>query len=82
MEAIPAPKSPDRVGFGTRVSIKRRGCECEIQIVGLDEADAKLGLISWTAPLARAIEDASVGDTVELNVNGNAELITIVAIKE
>lgn len=36
------------------------------QIVGVDEADASAGRISWIAPLARALMKARVGDVVRL----------------
>ena len=34
------------------------------QIVGVDEADAAQGRISWISPLARAVLKARVGDVV------------------
>ena len=39
MRRVSIPSSPDRVSFGTCVTIKRRGRESEVQIVGQDEAD-------------------------------------------
>jgi len=36
------------------------------QIVGEDEADIKAGLLSITSPLARALINKTVGDTVEV----------------
>ncbi|MDR3449112.1 MAG: transcription elongation factor GreA [Alphaproteobacteria bacterium] len=42
------------------------GEEVTYQIVGEDEADIKAGLLSITAPLARALINKTVGDTVEV----------------
>lgn len=50
-----------------------------VTIVGEDESDPKAGWISWTAPLARALDGAKVGDDVELEGRRN-ETITILAI--
>ena len=81
MEQIPKPTSYDRVSFGACVRIKRRDSESEVQLVGQDEADPTKNLISWTSPLARAIEGAEIGETVELQLGDKTEPITIMAIK-
>ena len=38
------------------------------QIVGDDEADLKLGLISISSPIARALIGKEAGDTVEVHL--------------
>jgi transcription elongation GreA/GreB family factor len=48
--------------FGTRVSFRLNGTERRISIVGDDEADPARGLISFSAPLARALLGGVVGD--------------------
>ena len=53
------------VAFGTTVTIARKGRNQTFRIVGVDEADAARGLISFRSPLAAAILGASVGDIVE-----------------
>jgi len=68
------------IGFGARVTIRRSGVESDISIVGEDEADPSAGLIAWTAPLARALDGAQVGDVVELEAGGRREPITVIAI--
>jgi transcription elongation factor GreB len=56
----------EQVFFGATVSF----CDLETedeqtwQIVGVDEADAAQGRISWISPLARAVLKARVGDVV------------------
>lgn len=62
------PKSikSDKIVFGATVSIVDVDTDEEstYQIVGLDEADVKLGKISIMSPLARALIGKKQGDTV------------------
>ena len=58
----------DQVFFGALVTIAMSDGEGEIearyQIVGIDEANAAEGRISWISPLARALIKAREGDRV------------------
>lgn len=55
----------DRVGFGATVAtVDENDEKRKFVIVGEDEADPKLGKISWVSPLARTLTGAKVGDTV------------------
>ena len=56
----------EQVFFGATVSFcdLETGDEQTWQIVGVDEADAAQGRISWISPLARAVLKARVGDVV------------------
>jgi transcription elongation factor GreB len=57
----------DEVRFGATVVVRNaQGKDCAYQIVGVDEADAGLGLVTFTAPLARALLGKRVADVVEL----------------
>ena len=40
------------------------GQRLDYTIVGEDEADPAAGLVSWVSPLARALQDAEVGDLI------------------
>ena len=58
-------ENTEQVFFGATVTVcDAEGCEFTYQIVGIDEADAGQGMISWIAPLARALLKAREGDTV------------------
>ena len=58
----------DQVFFGATVSFQRGDLSNDtISIVGVDEADAKKGLISWISPLATSLLKARAGDTVYLD---------------
>jgi transcription elongation factor GreA len=62
----PTKLSGDRVRFGATVSLTNLDSDEEstYQIVGADEADINSGLISISAPLARALIGKSIGDEV------------------
>jgi transcription elongation GreA/GreB family factor len=55
----------DIVSFGSTVTIQRKGRTQTFRIVGVDEADASKGLISFRSPLAQAILGARPGDVIE-----------------
>ena len=62
----PTKLSGDRVRFGATVMLTNldNDEESTYQIVGADEADINQGLISISAPLARALIGKNVGDEV------------------
>ena len=54
-----------QVQFGSRVTLERDdGRKETYRIVGIDEADPKRGTLSYLSPLAQALIDRQVGDTV------------------
>ena len=53
------------VAFGSSVTIQRKGRTQTFRIVGVDEADAANGLISFRSPLATAILGMREGDLIE-----------------
>lgn len=59
------PATDGGVAFGSTVTITRNGRRQAFRIVGVDEADAAKGLISFRSPLAAAILGARPGDIVE-----------------
>ncbi len=62
----PADQPPDEVSFGASVTVvDDDGSEAVYEIVGEDEADATRGRIAPQSPLARALNGARIGDTVE-----------------
>lgn len=62
----PSTLNADRVVFGATVKITDQETdeESNYQIVGVDEADVKKGMISILSPLARALIGKKNGDTV------------------
>ena len=59
------PSADGTVAFGATVTVERKGRTQTFRIVGVDEADAARGLISFRAPLAAAVMGAREGDSVE-----------------
>ena len=76
-ELAPVPDGAT-VEFGCTVTYRLRGKTGAIAIVGDDEADPAAGAIAFSAPLARAMIGAEVGECVDFN--GVAEAIEILAI--
>ena len=71
----------DEVRFGATVELADDDDERRtLTIVGDDEADATNGRIGWSAPLARALRGARIGDVRSVRLPGgekNYEVITI-----
>ena len=75
---VAPPSSDGTVGFGSTVTIERAGRKQTFRIVGVDEADAANGLISFRAPLANAVLGAKVGEIVEMaEPLGEIEVLTV-----
>lgn len=66
------------VAFGCTVTFRMKGKQQCVTIVGHDEADPAEGLISFSAPLSRALLGAEVGD--RLDFAGRPEEIEVLAI--
>lgn len=56
------------------------GSEATYQIVGIDEADAGDGRISWISPLARALLKAREGDLVRFQSPAGLREIEILEV--
>jgi len=57
----------DQVFFGATVTYAEgEGVERTITIMGIDEADALQGQVSWVSPIARTLLKARVGDELKL----------------
>lgn len=78
----PAGHPKDEVHFGAVVEVETpEGRRMTFAIVGEDEADAAQGKISWFSPLARALEDARVGDAVLWKRPAGEIELTVVGIR-
>lgn len=77
--AEPAPE-PDgaTVAFGTTVTFRLNGKQQRLSIVGDDEADPAQGLISFAAPLSRALMGAEPEEM--LPFNGKDDAIEVLSI--
>lgn len=66
----PTKLSGDKVKFGATLTLMNLDTDEEVryQIVGADEADIDKGLLSISAPLARAMIGKSIGDEVTVKL--------------
>lgn len=74
--------APDRVRFGVTVQIEDldSGEELSFTIVGEDESDVSVGLISVTSPVARALIGKAVEDTAVVTTPAGTRQLEIRAI--
>ena len=72
-----------RVVFGTTVELTDTadGESVTYQIVGEDEADIKLGKISYSSPIAKALIGKSTGDVAEVRTPGGVKEFEIVDVR-
>jgi transcription elongation factor GreA len=72
-----------KVVFGTTVELadEDSGAKVSYQIVGEDEADIKLGRISFASPIARALVGKSEGDAVEVTTPGGRRNYEVIAVR-
>lgn len=72
-----------RVVFGATVDLEDEdtGAKATYQIVGDDEADLKLGLISISSPIARALIGKEAGDVAEVQAPGGLKHWEIVEVR-
>ena len=72
-----------RVVFGATVDLEEEegGAKVTYQIVGDDEADIKLGKISISSPIARALIGKETGDIVDAQTPGGVKQYEILDIR-
>ena len=72
-----------KVVFGSTVDLEDEasGTKVTYQIVGDDEADLKLGLVSISSPIARALIGKEAGDVAEVQAPGGIKHWEIVEVR-
>ena len=72
-----------RIVFGSTVELEDEasGARVTYQIVGDDEADLKLGLISISSPIARALIGRSAGDVAEVKAPGGLKSYEVIEVR-
>ena len=74
---IGAPEDSSRVGFGATVTVEdEAGKRTSYRLVGAIEAAPREGAIYWQSPIAEALHDAQVGDSVTLP-KGDVEIVSV-----
>jgi transcription elongation factor GreA len=80
----PATLNADgRVVFGATVDLEDEdtGSAVTYQIVGDDESDLKLGFVSISSPIARALIGKEVGDVAEVQAPGGLRHWEVMAVR-
>src|SRR6185312_7485600 len=79
----PAGLSGEHIKFGAHVWLVDEETEREstYQIVGVHEADIKLGRISVSSPLAKALIGKKVGDTVSVPAPGGDKTYEVLGVR-
>jgi transcription elongation factor GreA len=79
----PTKLTGSKIKFGATVTLVDEDTEekKKYQIVGDMEADVKLGRISISSPIARALIGKDVGDTVEVMAPGGARSYEVMDVK-
>jgi transcription elongation factor GreA len=72
-----------KVVFGATVDLEDEdtGAKATYQIVGDDEADLKLGLISISSPIARALIGKQAGDVAEVQAPGGLKHWEVIDVR-
>lgn len=72
-----------RIVFGATVNLEEEasGAKVTYQIVGDDEADLKLGLISISSPIARALIGKEAGDVADVQAPGGVKSYEIMDVR-
>lgn len=76
-EVMPVP-SGETVQIGATVTFRLNGKQITLTIVGDDEAEPAAGLVSFSAPLARALMGAETGELLEFG--GKEDAIEVLGI--
>lgn len=72
----------EQVFFGATVTyVREDDSEHTVILVGVDEADATQGKISWISPVAKALMKSKIGDTVELRTPAGTETLEVVSLE-
>jgi transcription elongation factor GreA len=79
----PSTLSGDRVKFGACVTLvdEETDKESAYQIVGVHEADIKQGLLSISSPLAKALINKKIGESVSVPAPGGDKTYEILSVK-
>ena len=78
----PKDVAGDKVRFGASVVVEDQdGVETTFTLVGIDEADIKLGTISYRSPVGRALIGKEEGDEAVIHAPNGKRSIEIVSVR-
>ena len=79
---VPPPEPPwDQVRFGATVTVRdREGVEDRFRIVGVGETDLDRDWVSWISPIAKALLNARIGQSVRFRVPAGEREVEITEV--
>ena len=78
----PSEIQSSRVQFGATVKVENEeGEQKTFVIIGVDESDARKGLISWQSPIGKALLGKEVGDTALVKAPGGEIEFEILSVE-
>lgn len=83
LTVVPLPQDPKRIGIGTAVTIEEEesGQISRYQIAGFEDGDPQANRLSYTAPLAKALLGACIGDVRVMHLAGKDREYVVVKIE-
>ncbi len=72
----------NEIHFGATITVFKveENCECQYQIVGVDEADVAKSKISFLSPIAKALLNKKAGDEITLQTPIGKRILKVEAI--
>ncbi len=72
-----------RIVFGSTVELvdEETGKDTVYKIVGEDEADIKIGMVSFTSPIARALIGRNEGDVINFSAPGGDKQYEVIEVR-
>ena len=79
VHVVDPPDAPvNSVTFGATVTVKdKKGATETFTIVGVDELDFGLDVVSWISPIGKALLAADMGDWIKLDDGRSAKIVKI-----
>lgn len=74
-------KNNGEVAFGSIVQLRMNGNEMQLQITGVDEANAAQGKIPFTSPMAKGLFGHRVGDVFDITIPTGVKTVRILDIR-
>lgn len=71
------------IRFGATVTLykPKENCDCQYQIVGVDEANISLNKVSFMSPIARTLLNRKVGDSIKFQSPKGVRILQVEAIE-
>jgi transcription elongation factor GreA len=76
LERIPT----DKVGFGSKLTVREDGREARYELVMPEDADPDRGLISIASPIGRALSGKEAGDEVDISTPAGLRTFVILGL--